>query len=131
MILFSIQRGDILHNLHYESNILDVSSGILHLAGDSLVPESINKNCLEDAKVLQQVNKKFIPIVGGGVFAILPRFKHCSSFFLFFFLRSISHVFKFLKDRSQMIYLGSVLFTGIEWNGIIIPSKYPFPCLID
>ncbi|GMP31993.1 hypothetical protein CsSME_00005961 [Camellia sinensis var. sinensis] len=45
-------RGDKLHNLHNESNILDVSSGILHLAGDSLVPESINKNCLEDAKVL-------------------------------------------------------------------------------
>ncbi|GMQ08515.1 hypothetical protein CsSME_00052207 [Camellia sinensis var. sinensis] len=97
-------RADKLHNLHNESNILDVSSGILHLAGDSLVPESINKNCLEDAKVLQQVNKKFIPIVGGGVLAILT---------------------------SQMIYLGSVLFTGIEWNGIIIPSKYPFPCLID
>ncbi|CAL5439662.1 unnamed protein product [Camellia sinensis] len=66
-------RADKLHNLHNESNILDVSSGILHLAGDSLVPESINKNCLEDAKVLQQVNKKFIPIVGGGVLAILTR----------------------------------------------------------
>ncbi|THG01159.1 hypothetical protein TEA_015872 [Camellia sinensis var. sinensis] len=65
------ERADKLHNLHNESNILDVSSGILHLAGDSLVPESINKNCLEDAKVLQQVNKKFIPIVGGGVLAIL------------------------------------------------------------
>ncbi|GMP31909.1 hypothetical protein CsSME_00005925 [Camellia sinensis var. sinensis] len=111
-------RGDKLHNLHNESNILDVSSGILLLAGDSLVPESINKNCLEDAKVLQQVDKKFIPIVGGGVLAIIDQIH-------------LSHVFKFLKDRSQMIYLGSVLFTGIEWNGIIIPSKYPFPCLID
>ncbi|CAL5326575.1 unnamed protein product [Camellia sinensis] len=66
-------RGDKLHNLHNESNILDVSSGILHLAGDSLVPESINKNCLEDAKVLQQVDKKFIPIVGGGVLAIIDQ----------------------------------------------------------
>ncbi|CAL5371277.1 unnamed protein product [Camellia sinensis] len=66
-------RGDKLHNLHNESNILDVSSGILLLAGDSLVPESINKNCLEDAKVLQQVDKKFIPIVGGGVLAIIDQ----------------------------------------------------------
>ncbi|CAL5373562.1 unnamed protein product [Camellia sinensis] len=66
-------RGDKLHNLHNESNIVDVSSGILHLAGDSLVPESINKNCLEDAKVLQQVDKKFIPIVGGGVLAIIDQ----------------------------------------------------------
>ncbi|CAL5373360.1 unnamed protein product [Camellia sinensis] len=66
-------KGDKLHNLHNESNILDVSSGILHLAGDSLVPESINKNCLEDAKVLQQVDKKFIPIVGGGVLAIIDQ----------------------------------------------------------
>ncbi|XP_028096881.1 DNA mismatch repair protein MLH3-like isoform X4 [Camellia sinensis] len=66
-------RGDKLHNLQNESNILDVSSGILHLAGDSLVPESINKNCLEDAKVLQQVDKKFIPIVGGGVLAIIDQ----------------------------------------------------------
>ncbi|KAL7192834.1 hypothetical protein ACSBR2_024616 [Camellia fascicularis] len=68
-----LSRGDKLHNLHNESNILDVSSGILHLAGDSLVPESINKNCLEDAKVLQQVDKKFIPIVGGGVLAIIDQ----------------------------------------------------------
>ncbi|KAI8017918.1 DNA mismatch repair protein MLH3 [Camellia lanceoleosa] len=66
-------RGDKLHNPHNESNILDVSSRILHLAGDSLVPVSINKNCLEDAKVLQQVDKKFIPIVGGGVLAIIDQ----------------------------------------------------------
>ncbi|CAL5326570.1 unnamed protein product [Camellia sinensis] len=37
------------------------------------IPESINKNCLEDAKVLQQVDKKFIPIVGGGVLAIIDQ----------------------------------------------------------
>lgn len=53
--------------------MLDVSSGILHLAGDSLVPESINKNFLEDAQVLQQVDKKFIPVVGSGVLAIIDQ----------------------------------------------------------
>ncbi|KAG5529979.1 hypothetical protein RHGRI_030372 [Rhododendron griersonianum] len=58
---------------HNEDTVLDVSSGILHLAGDSLVPESINKNFLEDAQVLQQVDKKFIPVVGSGVLAIIDQ----------------------------------------------------------
>ncbi|KAL6959813.1 hypothetical protein U1Q18_039969 [Sarracenia purpurea var. burkii] len=69
----STSDGDKLHNPHNEDIILDVSSGILHLTGDSLIPESINKNCLKDAKVLQQVDKKFIPIVGGGVLAIIDQ----------------------------------------------------------
>ncbi|KAH7848391.1 hypothetical protein Vadar_002232 [Vaccinium darrowii] len=62
-----------LQNVHNEDTVLDVSSGILHLAGESLVPESINKNCLEHAKVLQQVDKKFIPVVGSGVLAIIDQ----------------------------------------------------------
>ncbi|KAG6646331.1 hypothetical protein CIPAW_07G002300 [Carya illinoinensis] len=56
-----------------ESHILDISSGFLHLAGDSLVPESINKNCLGNAKVLQQVDKKFIPVVAGGTLAVIDQ----------------------------------------------------------
>lgn len=56
-----------------QSNILDISSGLLHLAGDLLVPESINKNCLEDAIVLQQVDKKFIPIVAGKTLAVVDQ----------------------------------------------------------
>ncbi|GKV30207.1 hypothetical protein SLEP1_g39048 [Rubroshorea leprosula] len=56
-----------------QDNILDISSGFLHLATDSLVPESINKNCLENAKVLQQVDKKFIPIVAGGTLAVIDQ----------------------------------------------------------
>ncbi|XP_057469421.1 DNA mismatch repair protein MLH3 isoform X2 [Actinidia eriantha] len=66
-------NGDKLHNIYNEDAILDVSSGILHLAGDSLVPKSINKNCLEDAKVLLQVDKKFIPVVFSGVLAIIDQ----------------------------------------------------------
>ncbi|KAF5453802.1 hypothetical protein F2P56_023521 [Juglans regia] len=56
-----------------ESHILDISSGFLHLAGDSLVPESINKNSLGNAKVLQQVDKKFIPVVAGGTLAVIDQ----------------------------------------------------------
>uniref|UniRef100_A0A5B7BWE8 Putative DNA mismatch repair protein MLH3 isoform X1 n=2 Tax=Davidia involucrata TaxID=16924 RepID=A0A5B7BWE8_DAVIN len=61
------------HDHHNQDSILDISSGLLHLAGDSLVPESISKNCLEDAKVLQQVDKKFIPVVAGEVLALIDQ----------------------------------------------------------
>ncbi|KAI3722909.1 hypothetical protein L2E82_34103 [Cichorium intybus] len=57
----------------YQDSILDISSGILHLSGDSLTPKSITKKCLQDSKVLQQVDKKFIPIVGGGILAIIDQ----------------------------------------------------------
>ncbi|KAF7829059.1 DNA mismatch repair protein MLH3 isoform X1 [Senna tora] len=56
-----------------QNNILDISSGFLHLAGDSLVPETIGKNCLEDARVLHQVDKKFIPVVAGKTLAIIDQ----------------------------------------------------------
>ncbi|XP_019182752.1 PREDICTED: DNA mismatch repair protein MLH3 isoform X2 [Ipomoea nil] len=53
--------------------ILDIASGILHLAGDSLIPRSLDKNCLENAKVLQQVDKKFIPIVATRTLALIDQ----------------------------------------------------------
>ncbi|MED6143477.1 hypothetical protein PIB30_006739 [Stylosanthes scabra] len=56
-----------------QNNILDISSGFLHLAGDSLIPEAISKKCLEDAKVLHQVDKKFIPVVAGGTLAVIDQ----------------------------------------------------------
>ncbi|XP_077220026.1 MUTL protein homolog 3 isoform X2 [Tasmannia lanceolata] len=57
----------------HEDDILDISSGLLHLAGGSLVPESINKDCLESAKVLPQLDKKFIPILAGTNLAIVDQ----------------------------------------------------------
>lgn len=56
-----------------QSEILDIFSGFLHLAGDSLVPGSISKTCLQNAKVLQQVDKKFIPVVAGGNLIIIDQ----------------------------------------------------------
>ncbi|KAG9132340.1 hypothetical protein Leryth_013009 [Lithospermum erythrorhizon] len=56
-----------------EASILDISSGILHLSGDSLVPNSIDKSFLERAKVLPQVDKKFIPVVGCKVLAVIDQ----------------------------------------------------------
>lgn len=56
-----------------QDGILDISSGILHLSGDSLVPKSISKKFLENAKVLYQVDRKFIPIVAGGTLAIIDQ----------------------------------------------------------
>ncbi|KAK7307431.1 hypothetical protein VNO77_40485 [Canavalia gladiata] len=64
---------NILANVQSQNNILDISSGLLHLAGDSLIPETISRKCLEDAKVLHQVDKKFIPIVAGRTLAVIDQ----------------------------------------------------------
>lgn len=62
------------HELHGQDGVFDISSGLLHLRSDeSLVPESINRHSLEDAKVLQQVDKKYIPIVACGTVAIVDQ----------------------------------------------------------
>ncbi|CAJ1930674.1 unnamed protein product [Sphenostylis stenocarpa] len=67
------QKNDKLANIQCQNNILDISSGFLHLAGDSLIPETISKRCLEDAKVLHQVDKKFIPVVAGRTLAVIDQ----------------------------------------------------------
>lgn len=73
LLLSSMQNNNVLHNIDNQHDILDISSGFLHLVGNSLVPESLHRNCLEDAKVLQQVDKKFIPIVAGGMLAVIDQ----------------------------------------------------------
>ncbi|XLU64421.1 hypothetical protein S245_023630, partial [Arachis hypogaea] len=45
----------------------------MHLAGDSLIPEAISKKCIEDAKVLHQVDKKFIPVVASATLAVIDQ----------------------------------------------------------
>lgn len=60
-------------DIQSQNNILDISSGFLHLAGDSLIPDTISKKCLEDAKVLHQVDKKFIPIMTGRTLAVIDQ----------------------------------------------------------
>ncbi|MCL7024487.1 hypothetical protein MKW94_003808 [Papaver nudicaule] len=67
------QDGDESHNLSEETDVLDVSSGILLLAGGSVVPDSISKECLDNAKVLIQLDKKFIPFVGGSILAVIDQ----------------------------------------------------------
>ncbi|KAL5538811.1 hypothetical protein UlMin_045599 [Ulmus minor] len=62
-----------LCDMNDQNNILDISSGFLHLASEPLIPESINKNFLVDAKVLQQVDKKFIPVVAGRILALVDQ----------------------------------------------------------
>ncbi|KAL0304778.1 UNVERIFIED_CONTAM: DNA mismatch repair protein MLH3 [Sesamum angustifolium] len=56
-----------------QDTILDISSDILHLVGDPLVPKSIDRTSLEDAKVLNQVDKKFIAVVAGKTLAIIDQ----------------------------------------------------------
>ncbi|XP_022884656.1 DNA mismatch repair protein MLH3 isoform X2 [Olea europaea var. sylvestris] len=69
----NIAGGDLAHNFKDQDHILDIFSGILHLAGDSLVPKSIDKSSLEDAKVLNQVDKKFIVVVAGRSLAVIDQ----------------------------------------------------------
>lgn len=71
--IFFVQNKNRSRGIHDESKILDISSGFLHLASDSLIPKSINKNCLGNAKVLQQVDKKFIPVMAGGILAVIDQ----------------------------------------------------------
>lgn len=61
------------HAFDDEVGILDISSGFLSLASNFLVPESIDKNFLEDAKVLLQLDKKFIPVVSRGILAVIDQ----------------------------------------------------------
>ncbi|CAA0835116.1 MUTL protein homolog 3 [Striga hermonthica] len=56
-----------------EDNILDITSDTMHLSGDTLIPKSIDRTLLEDAKVLNQVDKKFIAIVAGKNLAIIDQ----------------------------------------------------------
>lgn len=72
MHFYCTQGGDV-PNYKNQASILDISSDIFDLAGDSLVPKSIGRMTLEDAKVLNQVDKKFIPVVAGKTLAIIDQ----------------------------------------------------------
>ncbi|KAJ8427830.1 hypothetical protein Cgig2_001641 [Carnegiea gigantea] len=72
-IVNSQDVGDGLAQLKDENTILDIDSCMLHVAGDSLVPKSIDRSCLENANVLLQVDKKFIPVVAGGTLAVIDQ----------------------------------------------------------
>ncbi|XP_042378547.1 DNA mismatch repair protein MLH3-like isoform X6 [Zingiber officinale] len=54
-------------------DILDISSGLLHFTGDSLVPELIDKNCLHDARVLLQLDNKYIPVMASGNLMVIDQ----------------------------------------------------------
>lgn len=56
-----------------EDGILDVSSGALYLANSGLVPESMNKDCLMKANVLQQLDRKYIAVVAQGNLAVIDQ----------------------------------------------------------
>ncbi|XP_047973390.1 DNA mismatch repair protein MLH3 isoform X1 [Salvia hispanica] len=56
-----------------QDGILNIFSDSLQLDGVSLVPKSVERACLENAKVLDQVDKKFIAIVAGKTLAIIDQ----------------------------------------------------------
>lgn len=56
-----------------QDTILDISSDSFHLIRDSLVPTTIAKTSLDDAKVLNQVDKKFIAVVAGETLIVIDQ----------------------------------------------------------
>uniref|UniRef100_A0A0D9XGH5 MutL C-terminal dimerisation domain-containing protein n=1 Tax=Leersia perrieri TaxID=77586 RepID=A0A0D9XGH5_9ORYZ len=59
----------------YEScdDVLSISSGPLHLSCSVLVPEYVDKNCFEEARVLMQLDKKFIPVISEEVLLLVDQ----------------------------------------------------------
>lgn len=56
-----------------EKDILDLSSGFLGPNNKHLLPESISKEELQSARVLQQFGKKFIAIVAQGNLVVVDQ----------------------------------------------------------
>ncbi|GJN34574.1 hypothetical protein PR202_gb23250 [Eleusine coracana subsp. coracana] len=54
-------------------DVLGISSGTLQLSYSSLVPESVNRNCFEEARVLMQLDKKFIPVISGETILLVDQ----------------------------------------------------------
>ncbi|EYU26217.1 hypothetical protein MIMGU_mgv1a021714mg [Erythranthe guttata] len=65
------EGGSVSDDIKNQDVILDISSDMLHC--DSLVPKSIDRTSLEDAIVLNQVDKKFIAIVAGKTLAMVDQ----------------------------------------------------------
>ncbi|OEL36020.1 DNA mismatch repair protein MLH3, partial [Dichanthelium oligosanthes] len=54
-------------------DVLSISSGTLHLSCSSLVPECVDKHCFEEARVLLQLDKKFIPVISGKTILLVDQ----------------------------------------------------------
>ncbi|XP_062198745.1 DNA mismatch repair protein MLH3 isoform X2 [Phragmites australis] len=54
-------------------DVLSISSGTLHLSCSSLVPECVDKNCFDEARVLLQLDKKFIPVISGETILLVDQ----------------------------------------------------------
>ncbi|WVZ62846.1 hypothetical protein U9M48_012542 [Paspalum notatum var. saurae] len=54
-------------------DVLSISSGSLHLSCSLLVPECVDKNCFEEARVLLQLDKKFIPVISGETILLVDQ----------------------------------------------------------
>ena len=55
------------------NDVLSISSGPALLSCTSLVLECIDKNCFEEARVLLQLDKKFIPVISGELLLLVDQ----------------------------------------------------------
>lgn len=58
------------------NDILDVSAGILESCTKSLQPDMVTKESLQHARVLQQVDTKFIAIVTQNVLLLVDQVRY-------------------------------------------------------
>lgn len=69
-----LQASNLPHGpLGCYDDVLSISSGTLHLSCSSLVPECVDKNCFEEARVLLQLDKKFIPVISGKTILLVDQ----------------------------------------------------------
>lgn len=59
------------------NDILDVSAGILESCNKYLQPDMVTKESLQHARVLQQVDTKFIAIVAQSVLLLVDQVRDC------------------------------------------------------
>lgn len=59
------------------NDILDVSAGILESCNKPLQPDMVTKESLQHARVLQQVDTKFIAIVAQSALLLVDQVRNC------------------------------------------------------
>ncbi|CAO2830709.1 unnamed protein product [Amaranthus hypochondriacus] len=68
-----LKAGDRRNDVKDGNEIMDIQSCMLDNSGSSLVPKSISRKGLENAKVLWQIDNKFIPVVANGTLAVIDQ----------------------------------------------------------
>nr|BAD33895.1 DNA mismatch repair protein -like [Oryza sativa Japonica Group] len=90
-----------------------------------LVPECIDKNCFEEARVLLQLDKKFIPVISGEVLLLVDQEEFIFYVHILYEVVSVYMVTKVLSDDGRGItYLDSEEDLVLPETGFQLFQKY-------